>query len=75
MEEKARVRPPGTSTRSRVDELLEQRRILKMNLEEIDFKLLRELETYEGTVMQAVKDGLVRLNFAAPSGFYRMLRK
>ena len=56
-----------------VNELLEQKRDLQCQIRDIDSKLCRVVTDFEGKLTDALKLGLVRLNFTAPPGFKRFL--
>lgn len=58
-----------------ITELLIHRNDVKAELREVDQKLASIVMSYEGSLQEALRDGLVRLNFPASSGFYQYLRK
>jgi len=47
---------------------------VKLKLKEIQVLLMEEVENYEGTLYEALKSGLVRLNFCAPPGLYKLFK-
>jgi hypothetical protein len=61
--------------RSMINELILKRDDLKSELRHIDHELADAVLRYEGTLQDALKDRLVRLNFSAPVGFYKYLHK
>lgn len=59
---------------SKIKELIDRQQDLKFELKDIQSKLCTEVERYEGSLREALRDGIVRLNFPAPSGFYKYLK-
>ena len=60
---------------TRIKELIRKRDELKSELNMIQHELAHEVFNYKGTLQDALKDRLVRLNFAAPAGFYNSLKE
>ena len=59
--------------RDRANELTIKISEAKQVIRDCTFELADIIMRYDGTLQQALKDGLVRLNFPAPPGFYRHL--
>jgi len=57
-----------TSVIERINEIKSEKR-------ELEIKLTDIVLNYEGSVQEALKDGLVRLNFSTYPGFYRFLKR
>lgn len=60
---------------SEIDKLLMDKRELQDSIRQIDHKLCNFVSRFDGKLIDALKIGLVRLNFAAPAGFMRHLRE
>ena len=58
-----------------IQEVLARRCQLKDELRELDHDLTSHVLKFEGSLKDALKAGLVRLNFPAPTGFYRHLKE
>jgi len=61
-------------TSRKVTELLDRREVLQHELAEINHNLADMVVRYEGSVMEALVNGLVKLNFPCPPGLRRMIR-
>ena len=61
--------------RSRLNEMLAKRDELKDKIRDIDRGLADMVLSYEGSVEDALRDGLIRLNFQAPAGFYKFIHR
>lgn len=61
------------SQNARIMDLIGKRNILKQELRDVEYSLCEAVMNYEGTVQEALRTGLLRLNFAAPAGFKRAL--
>ena len=61
------------STTSKVRELLNRRNDLKNELRGLEHELIKCVETYQGSIIDAVADGLVRFNFAINPGYRKFL--
>jgi len=59
----------------KIRELLDKERELRSELNHVRHDLTMEVMNYDGSLQDALADGLVRLNFPAPSGFYRSIRR
>jgi len=57
-----------------IKKLIETIQEAKMMKRETEYELCHIIETFDGTLNEALKIGLVRLNFSAPPGFRRGLR-
>ena len=57
-----------------IKELIDRQFDLKHELRAIQGELGNMVMHYEGSLQDALKEGLVRLNFPAPPGFYSNLR-
>ena len=57
-----------------IKELINRQQELKFELRNVQNELCSKVEYYEGSLREALKTGLVRLNFPAPSGFYKYLK-
>lgn len=58
-----------------LDKLLYEYEEVKRAKREIEHQLTDLVIRYDGTLKDALKDGLVRLNFAAPPGFKHYLKE
>jgi hypothetical protein len=58
----------------KIQKLIETIQEAKMMKREAEFELCHIIETFDGTLNDALMIGLVRLNFSAPPGFKRSLR-
>ena len=47
---------------------------IKFEKRDLEQRLADIVMEYEGSVQKALEDGLVRLNFQAPPGYYKILR-
>ena len=61
--------------RKDVAELLSRKDDLEYELRDINHHLIEIVMYYEGSVKEALQEGLIRLNFRAPTGFYKNIRK
>jgi len=61
--------------KEKVEKLIYERGDYASHLRAIDRELAELVMTYQGSVLSALKSGLVRLNFPAPAGFYRAIRQ
>lgn len=59
---------------SSVGELINELRTLKERQREISSQLTNIIMK-DNNLMEAIKSGIVKLNFSAPQGFYRRLRR
>lgn len=57
-----------------IEELVAKQRNLKQELLITQKELARQIQDYEGSLMEALASGIVRLNFPAPRGFYNYLK-
>ena len=57
----------------KVDELLMRKRDLQDEIRRIDHELVDVINHFEGSLIDALKMGLIRLNFTAPPGFRQFL--
>jgi len=55
-------------------ELKHQRQELTHRIDVLDSELARIVLNYEGTLIEALRDGIIRLNFKAPANFYTKIR-
>ena len=62
-------------TSEELRDLMNKRTELQHELNRVNGQLVHMLESFEGTVAEAVNMGLVRPNFAVPPGYYKYLRK
>jgi len=58
-----------------IQDLITKRNELREELRMIDHELASAVLTFKGSIEDALKAGIVRLNFTAPSGFYEHIRK
>ena len=58
---------------NKIEELIEKQDELKQELKFVQQKLIDEVEQFDGTLRDALAQGLVRLNFPVPAGYYRSL--
>ena len=63
------------TTGERIKRLIGKRLELQQELREVDYRLASEVLDYEGSLQEALLDGLVKLNFAKPRQFERILRE
>ncbi|MBU2346562.1 MAG: hypothetical protein KJ888_20420 [Gammaproteobacteria bacterium] len=63
------------SIKRQVEEILNSKREARYLIHDSDRALLKLIQDYQGTLMEALEIGLVKLNFKAPTGFYINLRK
>jgi len=59
----------------RILEVVKERRELKDRIRQIDYDLLAALQSFEGTLQEALDGGLVRPAFPLPNGYHRMRRE
>ena len=57
-----------------IDNIIERIREIKFEKRDLEHKLVDIVMSYKGSVQEALEDGLVRLNFPAPPGYYKFLR-
>ena len=58
---------------NRIEELIKKQDELKCILRNVQHELINEVEQFDGTLREALSQGLVRLNFPVPVGYYRSL--
>lgn len=63
----------GRKMNTNITAMLDELRELKQKQMNISSELANEVMKYPG-VQEALKDGLIRLNFPAPAGFLRYLK-
>lgn len=59
----------------KIKELIDRQDELVSELRGVRSVLCSEIEQYEGSLREALKTGLVKLNFPAPPGFNKYLRQ
>ena len=57
-----------------IQELIGRQDELKSELRDIQHELCHKVMSFQGTLQEALRARIVKLNFAAPAGFYRMIR-
>ena len=57
-----------------VHQILDELRDLRVMKRELEDKLARTVMTFQGSWIDAFKEGIVKLNFPSPPGFTQMLR-
>ena len=57
-----------------MQELINRQSELKGELREVQHELCHKVMRFQGTLQEALKLRIVKLNFAAPAGFHRMIR-
>lgn len=58
-----------------IKELIDKQQELKFELKDVQHRLADMVMDYKGSLQEALESKLVRLNFPAPPGFYRLFRK
>ena len=58
-----------------IKELVDRRAELQAEIRDIDLALVEGIVHYEGTLLDALRAGLVRPNFPTPAGFKRWIRE
>ena len=59
----------------RILEVVEERGELKNRIRQIDYDLLAALQSFEGTLQEALDGGLVKPAFSMPAGYNRSREK
>lgn len=58
-----------------IKQLIRDRRDAQIQLQDIESQLTSALQSFEGTLLEAIAIGLVRPNFPTPPGFKRYIRE
>lgn len=57
-----------------IEELIEKQKELKQELHTVQHKLCYQIIRFQGTLQEALKMRIIKLNFATPPGFNRILK-
>lgn len=61
--------------KERIDKLISEEANLKSELSIVRRELTEVVLSYKGTIQEAIGEGLIRLNFPAPPGLYKHIRR